>query len=214
MALIDLSGHIFGRLTVVSRSQNGPRGQARWNCLCSCGSYKVVSSKLLRSGETSSCGCKQREFAASGLAHFRHGKRHSAEYTVWAGMIQRCTNPNSPSYPRYGGRGITVCDRWRDSANFLADMGPRPEGTSLERIDNSGGYSPNNCKWATDEEQRANKQPQAPHHLKVRTHCRRGHEFIPENTMHQGSGRKCLTCHKSYIKSYLSTYVRKSRRKN
>lgn len=105
-------------------------------------------------------------------------------------MMARCLNPNAPDYVRYGGRGITVCDRWRTFANFLADMGVRPAGLTLDRVDNSGNYEPDNCRWATLLEQRHNRRSQ-----RLRDQCHRGHAYTPENTLNlKGGKRRCRIC--------------------
>jgi len=106
----------------------------------------------VKSGNTSSCGCLQRE------AVTKHGQAGTPEYQAWNSCRNRCNNPSYQGYADYGGRGIAVCDRWDDLENFLADMGPRPKGCSLDRIDNELGYSPENCKWSTQSEQGRNRR--------------------------------------------------------
>ncbi len=155
--LIDITGKRFGMLVVV----DGPfmkNHKAYWECQCDCGSVpKRIISHCLRYGESKSCGClvakAMRKVATT------HGMSSLPEYKIWKNIITRCTNPKSKSYARYGAVGIGVCKEWRDDfASFYKSMGCRPSTIhSIERIDNSKGYCPNNCKWGTDAEQRRNK---------------------------------------------------------
>ena len=155
-------GRIFGRLTVLSLDsiQDG----AVWLCQCACGHRAVVHTDELQSGDTVSCGCLRRETAyRQGKRNVTHGsarqKRHTRAYVSWAAMKTRCGNPNAIGYHCYGGRGIRVCERWnRSFAAFLDDMGPRPKGKTLDRIDVNGNYGPSNCRWATNAEQQKNKR--------------------------------------------------------
>jgi hypothetical protein len=140
-----------------------------WMCLCDCGEVRAVPAGYLTRRSTTSCGCARREHAAAmGVATRTHGattwhdgkKQATPEYTSWEGMKARCTNPNRQNFADYGGRGITVCDRWLHSfENFLADLGPRPAGKTLDRINNDLGYWPGNCKWSTRSEQQRNQRP-------------------------------------------------------
>lgn len=145
--LPNLIGKTYGYLTVVSKSTIGDKG-TRWVCQCVCGVPVNVRHDHLTSGRTVSCGC------ARGF-----GRSYTKEYNSWRSMIQRCTNPNNASYPRYGGRGIMVCDKWRASFEaFYRDMGPRMyENDSLDRVDNDGNYTPENCRWASPEQQIHNR---------------------------------------------------------
>jgi hypothetical protein len=158
--LLELIGQSFGRLTVCERAPNRPSGKSRWICLCECGVEIVIDSRNLRSGRSRSCGCIRIEKLAAmngdGATHGMHG---SPTYITWRSMIGRCETPSNASFENYGGRGIAVCRRWRESfPDFLADMGVRPEGKTLDRIDNERGYEPDNCRWATASEQMRNRR--------------------------------------------------------
>jgi hypothetical protein len=161
---IDISGQRFGMLVVVDRAVPGPGG-AQWNCLCDCGNAIVATSQRLRVGDKRTCGCSTTSLRAASLTKHGGAKiggavsgRHSPEYSSWLHMNQRCTNERFEHYDRYGGRGIRVCDRWRNSfQNFLLDMGPKPTPRhTIEREDNDGHYEPGNCVWATRATQSAN----------------------------------------------------------
>ena len=149
-------GTRFGRLVVVKRVENDGE-MARVECLCDCGNTTVVRTTSLRAGKTLSCGCYGKE--RRGELSKTHGMHNTPTYRSYHGMIQRCYNENNSRYPQYGGRGIIVCDRWKESfENFLEDMGERPEGLTIDRKDVDGNYEKDNCRWATDAEQAANKQ--------------------------------------------------------
>lgn len=170
---INMIGLRFGRLMVVERLPNYG-SQALWRCLCDCGKEVQILGGQLRYRKYTSCGCARLERVTKhGHTRSTGGNRKikSPEYLSWIGMKQRCTNPRAQSYRIYGGRGITVCDRWLYSfERFLADMGPRPEGTSLDRINKDGDYEPANCRWATAKEQAANRDNHTAQLLGMRFH--------------------------------------------
>lgn len=150
-------GERYGRLVAVRFAERKIRTNF-WLFRCDCGNETKVRVCSVRSGDTTSCGCFQREAAAARLR--THGMRDAQEYYIWGLMIKRCTDPKDRGYPRYGGRGITVCERWRGSFEaFYADLGPRPSPEhSLDRKNNDKGYEPGNVRWATREEQARNKR--------------------------------------------------------
>jgi len=153
----DITGQRFGRLVALSVHELAHRfpkpTNTIWLCQCDCGQTTLVDRSALTSRLTASCGCLWREAITT------HGKWRHPLYRVWSTMNQRCTNPNRKGYQNYGGRGIKVCQRWKHSfANFLADMGERPDGYTLERINNDGDYEPENCKWDTRQAQIRNQR--------------------------------------------------------
>lgn len=150
-------GDRYGRLTIVKEAPRARGSARRFECLCDCGNvriYEMGDFRCASERRTKSCGCLGRE------KHTVHGKHGCPEYYCWKGMNQRCSNPNSPQWKDYGGRGIEVCRGWRESfTDFLKDMGPRPSPLhSIERKNNSNGYYPDNCKWATRTEQNRNSR--------------------------------------------------------
>lgn len=153
----SLIGKTYGRLMVVARSSRtgGTRPRVYWDCVCACGKTAVVEASNLRGGAVQSCGCLRNERVAQAVG--KHAHTGSPEYVAWQHMKSRCYNAANPDYPNWGGRGIRVCDRWRDSFEaFLADMGPRPTGATIERRDNDSDYEPGNCVWASRQAQARN----------------------------------------------------------
>lgn len=161
MRAVDLTGQRFGRLTV--RELAGARGAFRyWRVRCDCGWELEIRGLSLTGGRSTSCGCRRREVSRARLQRHGHAshRARTPTYLTWRAMINRCENPEHERFQHYGGRGIKVCERWRGSFEmFLADMGERPDGFTIDRINVDGNYEPANCKWSTSKEQRANQRP-------------------------------------------------------
>lgn len=150
---IDVTGEKFGKLTAIRNSGFDKTSRSLWECICECGGTKTVTITKLRTGVVRSCGCLLLE-----PRHVTHGKSDSSTFRTWANMKYRCSNPKNRDWKHYGGRGIKFCDRWKRFENFLEDMGDRPPGKSLERINVNGDYEPSNCRWAGVREQQQNKR--------------------------------------------------------
>ncbi len=146
----DIAGERFGRLLAIERIDG------KWLCECDCGNKTMVNFSSLNRGDTKSCGCIKRELVSK--KNTTHGYSKTPTYNTWRAMKERCENPGNKRYHEYHDRGITVCDEWHSFENFLRDMGKRPEGTTLERLDNDLGYYKDNCKWATNIEQANNRR--------------------------------------------------------
>jgi hypothetical protein len=161
-AITDLVGQRFGRLVVVRFSHQTKHRRSMWWCLCDCGWSIAIDGGNLRGGNTESCGCLRSEVtAATSTTHGHAAGAGTAEYESWCAMLARVRATTGRRARDYANRGISVCPRWESFENFLADMGSRPAGTTLDRIDNDGNYEPGNCRWATASQQNSNKRRHA-----------------------------------------------------
>lgn len=168
MSYEKIEGKKFGKLLVLEKaSDKDKRGRSLYLCKCDCGNTVFVSRNLLISGQKKSCGCLRKEKPN----RFTHLMSYTREYRIWAEMIKRCKAASHKSYPYYGGRGITVCERWENFENFYADMGKCPEGFTLDRIDVNGNYEQTNCRWASRKTQARNRRGNHMITFKNETHC-------------------------------------------
>lgn len=152
---VDLTGKVFTRWTVLQEDHFHGKKYRKWICRCACGAEKSVIGSTLVSGLSTSCGCKKTQELVGRLTI--HGKTKVPGFKSWCAMIDRCTNPRNASYKHYGGKGITVAPEWVLFEQFFVDMGERPKGTSLDRLDSTKGYCKDNCRWATAQEQAMGK---------------------------------------------------------
>lgn len=200
---VDLRGRKFGRLLAVEPAGRAADGSIYWLCRCECENEILVRGCAIRNGNTSSCRCLEKELTIARLT--KHGKSGTSEHNRWMSMLSRCQNPNSLAYGHYGGRGILVCDAWHDFEVFMSNMGPMPSPKhQIERRDNNGPYSPDNCYWATVSQQSRNRRSNVliEHNGRLLTLIDYAAEIgLPYSTVHQrwkhgalpGAFKRCPT---------------------
>mgnify|MGYP006871981469 CR=1 FL=1 len=188
---VDRTGRRYGQLVVIERDATvGPASggkRVKWLCRCDCGAIRSVTGNALQRGKTQSCGCLARALAST--RNSTHRLTATPTYWSWQAAKERCYNPRNHKYPSYGERGILVCDRWRNSFEaFIADMGERPVGMTLDRIDPDMHYSPDNCRWATPRQQALNRKSQRLHEWHGQRLCLKDIamlEGIPRTTLNK-----------------------------
>lgn len=168
----DLTGQKFTRLTVIGLHEIRAR-KSYWNCVCECGNNLTTRSDALTSGRARSCGCLHKESASKIFKdrNTTHGKTGTRTYNIWCGIVTRCTNENTSYFKHYGGRGISICERWLTFENFLSDMGECPSGLSIDRIDVNCDYEPSNCRWTDMKTQQRNTRKNRLLTHNNKTHC-------------------------------------------
>lgn len=185
--LVDRTGQRFGKLVVLERNGTNTLKKVLWRCRCDCGNTLDVVAGSLVTGNTTSCGCIPK--------NFKHGGCKKSSYNTWRAMMRRCYNKQAKDYPRYGGKGVAVCERWHDYANFAADMGEPSGDETLDRINTYGNYEPENCRWAGVKTQNRNTRVRANSktgHIGVSMH---GKKFLAKVTVGKKSyySKLCLT---------------------
>lgn len=215
MKFIDLTGKKFNKLSVLKREINIKYKYPMWLCKCDCGNKKMVSSHNLLRNHTKSCGCLLKK--NKGIIKHKHAKKGkvSRTYITWQSMNSRCNNPNNTIYKYYGKHGIKVCKRWSNKnpkgfQNFLEDMGERPKGQSIDRVNNDGNYNPKNCKWSTSKEQCRNRRSNHLITFKNKTLCLS--EWAEEYNISYKTLKQRIK-NKWPIKKALKTPIRKCERK-
>lgn len=167
--MINIVGKRFGRLVAKKPIKQDGGGNWHWECVCDCGTNTTVKYSRLSTGTTKSCGCLAKE--KSSQTHTTHGMSNTPTYRSWMCMKRRCLDSTNDSYANYGGRGISICERWNKFENFLADMGVRPKGMTIDRIDHDGDYTPENCRWADAKTQHTNTRANVEITFGGRTQC-------------------------------------------